>query len=68
MKHPEQAIRVSRRDILSAAGTTFVAATLLKSPFEFSVLAQAPDKVMTKNGGMKPTVLPNEGSQNPWLG
>jgi hypothetical protein len=64
-RQTEQSVRVSRRDILAAGGTTLVAATLLKSPFDFSVMAQAPHKVMTKNGGMKPTVLPKEGSKDP---
>src|SRR5215217_4767990 len=64
-RQTEQGVRVSRRDILAAGGTTLVAASLLKSPFDFSVLAQAPDKVMTKNGGMKLTVLPKEGSKDP---
>lgn len=64
-REKEKVVKVSRRDVLAAGGTTLVAATLLKSPFDFSVLAQAPDKVMTKNGGMKPTVLPKEGSKDP---
>lgn len=61
----EEAGRVSRREILTAGGTTLVAATLLGPSFDISVLAQEADAVKTKNGGTKPTALPKEGSKDP---
>ena len=64
-KETDQPVRVSRRDILTAGGTTVVAATLLGPSFNVSVLAQEPDRVKTKNGGTKLTVLPKEGSKDP---
>lgn len=64
-KETDQPVRISRRDILTVGGTSLVAATLLAPSLNVSVLAQEPARVKTKNGGMKPTVLPKEGSKDP---
>ena len=61
----KEAVRVSRREILTAGGTSLVAATLLGPSLNIFVLAQESDRVKTKNGGTKPTVLPKEGSKDP---
>ena len=61
-KETDQPVRVSRRDILTAGGSTLVAAALLPS---LNVSGQEADRVKTKNGGTKPTVLPKEGSKDP---
>ena len=61
----QTAFKVSRREILAAGGTTLVAATLIRSPLDLVAHAQDPNRVMTKNGGTKPTVLPKEGSRDP---
>lgn len=61
----QHSLKVSRRHILAAGGTTLVAATLINSPVDFVAFAQDPNRVMTKNGGTKPTVLPKEGSKDP---
>jgi hypothetical protein len=61
----EQGFKVSRREILMAGGATLIGATLFGSPFDFSVSSQDLKGVMMKNGGMKPTALPKEGSKDP---
>jgi hypothetical protein len=61
----EQSIKISRREILAAGGTTLIGATLFGLPFDFKVSGQDMNRVMTKNGGMKPTFLPKAGSRDP---
>ena len=68
--HKEQSsaepdLKITRREILTAGGATLIGATLFGSPFSFSVSAQDMSRVMMKNGGTKPTVLPKEGSKDP---
>lgn len=57
--------KISRRQLLTAGGSVIVAATLSGLPDSFPVYAQDRNLVMTKNGGMKPTVLPKAGSKDP---
>ncbi len=59
---------ITRRQILMAGGTTLVGATLLGSVFE-TALGQTKDSqdiqrrgITSKDGGMKPTFLPEAGS------
>jgi hypothetical protein len=71
-KHKGQ---ITRRKLIVAGGTTLVGATLFSSLFDFEALAQdvklLSDKelgsrsIMSKNGGMKPTILPQTGSNDP---
>lgn len=60
-----ESFKVSRREILMAGGATLIGAALLGSPFNFVASGQDMTRVMTKNGGMKPTFLPKEGSRDP---
>ena len=57
--------KISRREILAAGGVTLVGATLFGLPLGLTVNGQDMNRVMTKNGGMKPTYLPKEGSSDP---
>src|SRR3712207_1249831 len=63
LREAEQRVKVGRRDILAAGGTTLV--MLLTRSFDFTVLAQTVPEVMTTNGAAKPTVFPKEGSKDP---
>lgn len=60
-----QNIKISRREVLAAGGATLIGATLFGLPFDFTVSGQDMNRVMSKNGGMKPTFLPKEGSRDP---
>jgi hypothetical protein len=57
--------KVTRRTLLTAGGATLVGATLFGLPFDNFVDAQNRRGVTTKNGGMKPTVLPRENTRDP---
>lgn len=61
----EGGIKVSRRQVLAAGGATLIGATLFGLPFDFTASGQDMSRVMSKNGGMKPTFLPKEGSTDP---
>jgi Protein of unknown function (DUF2935). len=63
--------RITRREILAAGGATLVGATLL-GPLLESVLGQDANSqdmkrkgITSKEGGMKPTFLPESGSNDP---
>ena len=70
-----QKVQIKRRELIVAGGATLVGATLFGSLFDFGALAQdmksMSDKdlksrgIMSKNGGMKPTILPQAGSNDP---
>src|SRR5687767_2158289 len=59
-----QELKISRREVL-AGGATLIGATLLGSPFALPVRGQDMKRVMMKNGGTKPTILPKVGSKDP---
>jgi len=59
---------ITRRQLLAAGGTTLVAATLPDSLFRLTALGQdMPNMkgIVSKNGGMKPTILPAPDSNDP---
>ena len=73
--HEKQKIQIKRRELIAGGGATLAGATLFGSLFNFGALAQGvksmSDKelgsrgIMSKNGGMKPTILPQAGSNDP---
>jgi hypothetical protein len=74
-KDEKQRVQIERRELIVAGGATLVGATLFGSLFNFGASAQdvksMSDKelgsrgIISKNGGMKPTILPQEGSNDP---
>ncbi|MFN2493762.1 MAG: DUF2935 domain-containing protein [Pyrinomonadaceae bacterium] len=63
-----QASQLTRRKLLVAGGTTLIGATLSGSLFDMGTFGQGMQNMkglMSKNGGMKPTILPASESTDP---
>jgi hypothetical protein len=63
-----QGLHVTRRNLLVAGGTTLVGAALSGSLFDIAVFGQSMQDMqglMSKNGGTKPTILPQSNSRDP---